>query len=296
MAASNGSEYFEIEVDEHVQPLSWRPSNAEAVEQDEDELLWAALERLPSQHRTNFALLRRTPSESDAGEDTTETIDVRKLDRKGRELVVNKAFATNEQDNSNLLSGIKRRLDRVGLKVPNVEVRFENLCVRAEVQIGSRALPTLINYTRNVIERLLTVLKIFRAKRHTHKILDNVSGYVKPGRMTLLLGPPGSGKSTFLLALASKLDPHLKKTGSITYNGHKLDEFCVQRTSAYISQTDTHIAELTVRETLDFAARCQGASEDFAGLHMLNLRMLLFASWQLGFNVFFFWGNNWDST
>ena len=45
-----------------------------------------------------------------------------------------------------------------------------------------------------------------------------------------------------------------------------MDEFHVQRTSAYISQTDNHLAELTVRETLDFAARCQGASDGFAGL------------------------------
>lgn len=60
-----------------------------------------------------------------------------------------------------------------------------------------------------------------------------------------------------------------QKSGNITYNAHKLDEFCVQRTSAYISQTDNHIAELTVRETLDFAARCQGASEGFAGLFSL---------------------------
>lgn len=58
----------------------------------------------------------------------------------------------------------------------------------------------------------------------------------------------------------------LQKSGSITYNGHELDEFFVQRTSAYISQTDNHIAELTVRETLDFAARCQGASDAFAGI------------------------------
>lgn len=81
----------------------------------------------------------------------------------------------------------------------------------------------------------------------------------------MLLGPPSSGKSTLLLALAGKLDSDLKKSGTITYNGHLLDEFCVQRTSAYISQTDDHIPELTVRETLDFAARCQGASEGFAG-------------------------------
>ncbi|MCH85700.1 ABC transporter G family member 31-like, partial [Trifolium medium] len=54
------------------------------------------------------------------------------------------------------------------------------------------------------------------------------------------------------------------KTGSITYNGHEIDEFYVRRTSAYISQTDNHIPELTVRETLDFGARCQGAEEGFA--------------------------------
>lgn len=57
-----------------------------------------------------------------------------------------------------------------------------------------------------------------------------------------------------------------QQSGSITYNSHELDEFCVQRTSAYISQTDNHIAELTVRETLDFAARCEGPGEGIAGL------------------------------
>ncbi|KAA8543738.1 hypothetical protein F0562_022085 [Nyssa sinensis] len=228
-------------------------------------LLWTALARLPSRKRSNFALLRRTASESDGGEQRTETIDVRKLDRTNREFVVRKALATAEQDNYKLLLAIKERLNRVGLEVPTVEVRFENLNITANVQVGSRALPTLINYTRDSIENVLTRLKIFRPKRHSLAILNNVSGFVKPGRMTLLLGPPGSGKSTLLLALAGKLDCGLKKSGNITYNGHKLDDFCVQRTSAYISQTDNHIAELTVRETLDFAARCEGASQGFAG-------------------------------
>lgn len=47
-------------------------------------------------------------------------------------------------------------------------------------------------------------------------------------------------------------------TGEVSYNGYKLDEFIPQKTSAYISQNDLHIAEMTVRETLDFSARCQG--------------------------------------
>lgn len=46
--------------------------------------------------------------------------------------------------------------------------------------------------------------------------------------------------------------------GSITYNGHTFDEFIPERTASYIDQTDTHLAELTVRETFDFGARCQG--------------------------------------
>lgn len=50
----------------------------------------------------------------------------------------------------------------------------------------------------------------------------------------------------------------LQVTGSITYNGHNFSEFIPERTASYIDQTDTHLAELTVRETFDFAARCQG--------------------------------------
>ncbi|RWR92141.1 ABC transporter-like protein [Cinnamomum micranthum f. kanehirae] len=263
MAASNGSEFFEIEADGQNEHFS-RPSNAESVAQDEDELVWAAIERLPSQKRSNYAIIKRSPSVGN-GAPMTEAVDVRKLDQTGRELLLMKAMATNEQDNCNLLSGVKERLNRVGLKVPTVEVRFEGLNISADVQIGHRALPTLINYTRDTLESCLTSLRIFRPKRHSLTILNSISGHVKPGRMTLLLGPPASGKTTLLKALAGKLDHNLRVSGKITYNGHDLDEFCPQRTAAYISQTDNHIGELTVRETLDFAARCQGASDGFAG-------------------------------
>lgn len=47
-------------------------------------------------------------------------------------------------------------------------------------------------------------------------------------------------------------------TGEVSYNGYKLEEFVPQKTSAYVSQYDVHIPEMTVRETLDFSARCQG--------------------------------------
>ncbi|KAK9727139.1 hypothetical protein RND81_05G260600 [Saponaria officinalis] len=264
MAASNGSEFFELELEGGSFS---RPSNADVVAKDEDDLLWAAIERLPSVKRSNFAILRDDEGGGGGGEGDERvgsTIDVRKLDRNYREIIVRKALDTSEQDNYKLVSGVKDRIRKVGLELPNVEVRFEDLSVTAEVQTGSRALPTLINYARDTIEVLLTSLRLYRPRRYTLTILNNVSGVLKPGRMTLLLGPPGSGKSSLLLALAGKLESTLKKSGNITYNGYGMNEFCVRRTSAYISQTDSHIAELTVRETFDFAARCQGARDAFS--------------------------------
>ncbi|KAJ1377530.1 P-loop containing nucleoside triphosphate hydrolase [Sesbania bispinosa] len=240
-----------------------RASNAEWVEEDEEELQMAALLRLPTEKRGNLALLRKPSSEfrnNNTGK-VMEQIDVRKLNRFHRERLVKDALATNEQDNYKLLSAIKERFNRVGLEVPSVEVRYRDFTIGADIQFGSRALPTLINYTRNALEGFITSLGISRPKRHSLTILNNISGIIKPGRMTLLLGPPGSGKTSLLLALAGKLDSNLKKSGSIQYNGHEQDEFCVQRATAYIGQNDVHIAELTVRETFDFANRCQGSSE-----------------------------------
>ncbi|KAH6765688.1 pleiotropic drug resistance 3 [Perilla frutescens var. hirtella] len=269
--ASNRSEYFDLDVEFEADSSFPRPSNAESVAGDEAELRWAAIERLPSQRRSNFGSLSLTPEDPDddgeleGGGESTDAVDVRKLDRSNRELLVRRALDTTDQDNFKLLSGIKERLDRVDLEIPKIEVRFQNLQITANVQIGSRALPTLVNYSRDTIEHLLTQLRIFKPKRHKLIILKNISGVIQPGRMTLLLGPPGSGKSTLLMALAGKLQSGLKKSGTITYNGHTFDDFFVQRASAYISQTDSNIAELTVRETLDFAARCQGSSEGFSG-------------------------------
>lgn len=41
----------------------------------------------------------------------------------------------------------------------------------------------------------------------------------------------------------------------VQWRPQKLDEFVPQKTSAYISQYDLHIPEMTVRETIDFSAR-----------------------------------------
>ncbi|KAK4493468.1 hypothetical protein RD792_006030, partial [Penstemon davidsonii] len=89
-------------------------------------------------------------------------------------------------------------------------------------------------------------------------IINDVSGIIKPGRLTLLLGPPGCGKTTLLKTLSGNLNKPLKVTGEISYNGYGFEDFVVQKTSAYVSQYDLHIPEMTVWETLDFSSQCQG--------------------------------------
>jgi ABC-type multidrug transport system ATPase subunit len=50
-----------------------------------------------------------------------------------------------------------------------------------------------------------------------------------------------------------------------------MNEFVAQRSAAYISQHDLHIAEMTVRETLAFSARCQGVGSRYGELKIHHL-------------------------
>eukprot|EP01132_Coremiostelium_polycephalum_P010071 gene10071-12346_t len=85
-------------------------------------------------------------------------------------------------------------------------------------------------------------------------LLNNISFYLKPGRMTLLMGSPGSGKSVLIKTLANRWGKG-KIEGSLLFNNHEIDSKSHQKDTVYVSQEDRHIALLTVRETLDFSAQ-----------------------------------------
>ncbi|CAI0420698.1 unnamed protein product [Linum tenue] len=183
---------------------------------------------------------------------------VHNLGIKDKKVLLDHLAKVADQDNDKFLSKIKSRLDRVGMELPTIEIRYEHLNVEAEATVGSKSLPTFTNFTLGIFMSILNGLHLLPNRKKHLTILNDVSGVIKPGRMTLLLGPPSSGKTTLLLALAGRLDPNLKVSGRVTYNGHDMHEFIPQKTSAYVSQHDVHMGELTVRETLAFAARVQG--------------------------------------
>ncbi|DBB05992.1 hypothetical protein WJX82_004698 [Trebouxia sp. C0006] len=259
---------------------------AERKNEDFAMLRQAAMERTDASSRHPTVALPANLK----GEKTSDNTDVdvrpaNKLGRDTRKKIVDEALATKDQDQYRFLKLIKDRMDAVGIAPSTVEVRFQDLHIQAKVFVGARALPSVLNSYRNFFEGLLQTLHLLNVKKRKFVILDQLSGRITPRRMTLLLGPPGSGKSTLLAALAGKLrNSDLQVKGSITYNGHTFDEFIPERTSSYIDQQDIHLAELTVRETFDFAARCQGTghkAEELAELRKREKEQGIQSNWEI---------------
>ncbi|TYH58357.1 hypothetical protein ES332_D08G148400v1 [Gossypium tomentosum] len=237
-------------------------SQREQENEDEEDLKWAAIERLPS--------VRKGLVTTSDGK--MANVDITKLGPEQRKHLMDRLIKHAEKDNESFLLKVRERLDRVGIEIPKLEVRFEHLKVKAEAYIGSRALPSFFNFFINYLESILYGLHLLSSRKKHLSILRDVSGIIRPCRMTLLLGPPSSGKTTLLLALAGKLDRDLEFPGRVTYNGHEMDDFVPQRTAAYIGQHDVHIPEMTVRETIAFSARCQRVGPRFEMLAELSKR------------------------
>ncbi|KAK5991913.1 ABC multidrug transporter atrF [Cladobotryum mycophilum] len=84
------------------------------------------------------------------------------------------------------------------------------------------------------------------------KLLQDVQGYVRPGKLTALMGASGAGKTTLLNALAQRLD-FGTVTGDFLVDGRPLPR-SFQRATGFAEQMDIHEPTATVREALQFSA------------------------------------------
>ncbi|RLN20121.1 hypothetical protein BBJ28_00026789, partial [Nothophytophthora sp. Chile5] len=151
----------------------------------------------------------------------------------------------------------------MGKSMPQMEVRFNNLSISATVFASSHSdaksqLPTLYNSVKKSLAK-------FNSNKYSAEkvILKNASGVFKPGTITLLLGQPGSGKSSLMKVLSGRfpLEKNVTVEGDITYNGQMQKEIMkrLPQFVAYVTQRDKHLPALTVKETLEFAhAFCDG--------------------------------------
>ncbi|KAG7386626.1 hypothetical protein PHYPSEUDO_015410 [Phytophthora pseudosyringae] len=149
----------------------------------------------------------------------------------------------------------------MGRSLPQMEVRCKEVSLVAEVSVVQRSasvkseLPTIYNSVKHVVQR-------FTANRNVTKrrILNRVSAVFEPGTITLLLGQPGSGKSSLLKLLSGQfpMEKNISVEGEVTYNGWAQQDVLTRlpQLAAYVPQRDKHFAAFSVKETLEFAHTC----------------------------------------
>ena len=98
-----------------------------------------------------------------------------------------------------------------------------------------------------------------KIKGEERRLLDHVDGWVKPGKITALMGVSGAGKTTLLDVLATRVTMGVV-SGETMINGSPTDT-SFQHRVGYVQQQDLHLHTMTVREALRFSALLRQSAE-----------------------------------
>ncbi|KAF8875682.1 ABC-2 type transporter-domain-containing protein [Mucidula mucida] len=117
-------------------------------------------------------------------------------------------------------------------------------------------------------------------------ILRDFEGLVKAGEMLVVLGRPGSGCTTLLKSIAGETHGfYVEQDAHINYQGIPLETMHkdFRGEVIYNAETDVHFPNLTVGQTLTFAARARtprtrlpGVTRDMFADHMRDVVMAVF--------------------
>ncbi|KAF2805347.1 uncharacterized protein BDZ99DRAFT_511345 [Mytilinidion resinicola] len=137
-----------------------------------------------------------------------------------------------------------------------IGVAFRNLNVHGYLSAGQHQHQHTVASYLLAVPKYLLALAQHRAKTKV-QILDDFLGLVQPGEILLVLGRPGSGCSTFLKAIAGDTHGiHVYDDTKINYQGlsYKQMHDSFKGECIYMAELDVHFPELTVGQTLAFAA------------------------------------------
>ncbi|KAL6791295.1 ABC-2 type transporter domain-containing protein [Trichoderma sp. SZMC 28013] len=117
-------------------------------------------------------------------------------------------------------------------------------------------------------------------------ILRQFDGIVRKGEMLIVLGPPGSGCSTFLKTIAGEMNGiFVDDDAYFNYQGISAKEMHSHHRgeAIYTAEVDVHFPQLSVGDTLTFAARArqprnlpQGLSRNAFAAHLRDVVMAMF--------------------
>lgn len=164
----------------------------------------------------------------------------------------------------------------MGIPRDDITISFHNLTSTVPVEAPDDAIKTFVSAFDGIVHLIKNGTR--KARRLGHHstaastlpdeekvpeyadVLSNISGVIEPGTMTLVLGPSGSGSSLLLSRIAGRqIGSQVVNQGKILYNGEDMLHGFIRPSHfvQHVGQYDDHIPQVTVRHTLDFAARCK---------------------------------------
>ncbi|XP_054928415.1 ATP-binding cassette sub-family G member 1-like isoform X3 [Dermacentor andersoni] len=141
-------------------------------------------------------------------------------------------------------------------QLPDVAIEMKPQIVPAAVDDGPYGIdapvaPTTISW-RNLVYKVPD-------GKGTKQLLRHISGSLRPGEMTAVIGPSGAGKTTLLNALAGFQTRSFEV--DLFVNGQPFKERSFRKLSSYVMSGDDLLQHLTVRETVDAAAKLKLPSD-----------------------------------
>ncbi|CAG9988747.1 unnamed protein product [Clonostachys byssicola] len=158
-----------------------------------------------------------------------------------------------------------RQMEAGGYKSQHTGVVFKDLSV-----YGSGEAIQLQQTVGDMMLAPMRATQLLHRKRGAPKtILNRFNGLVNGGELLVVLGRPGSGCSTLLKSICGELHGlQVDEESSITYRGVSQKEMLREFKGEilYNQEVDKHFPQLTVSQTLEFAAACREAD----GAHKLH--------------------------
>ncbi|KAF2791984.1 putative multidrug resistance ABC transporter [Melanomma pulvis-pyrius CBS 109.77] len=163
-----------------------------------------------------------------------------------------------------------------------VGVSFSNLNVHG---FGSET-----DYQKSVgnvwLETIGLARKIMGHRQRKIEILQSLDGLVEAGEMLVVLGPPGSGCSTFLKTITGETHGFfVDQSSNLNFQGVSAQQMAkdFRGEAIYTAEVDVHFPKLTVGDTLFFAARARAPRHIPGGVtvheyatHMRDVIMAVF--------------------
>lgn len=171
--------------------------------------------------------------------------------------------------------------DAAHYKPSTMGVAFKNL--RAFGNMADADYQTTV--ANGVAKYVASALRRFRKVDNTLQfdILKPMDGLISPGEVTVVLGRPGAGCSTFLKTISCNTYGYeVDNTSFISYDGLSDDEVRTNLRGevVYCAETEHHFPNLTVGQTLEFVAKLRtpqnrphGVSREQYARHMTDVIM-----------------------